>query len=353
MILCERGVRTFADYTRNTLDLSVDSRCPTPQPPADRGGSDPRHGTAQQSACRSRARRVAVGADGILVEVHHDPDRALSDGPQSILPEEFDQLIREVRDIAAVTRPHIELSPVASTTGCVILILLLLSGLAAREVALRVSPVVPATRPSSFRLRRQHGRRHGHRPRPRETLARGDHSRWRRSNWNSRSSYAQGNLGPQFRRGLRLGSRRDDESNCRAHSGGCGAVRARFLAGWLARVCRSLRARIRLLRLIAPRARLWSRGRAGRRPWIARVSPDGKMLVVSNRDDATISVLDAATLSPRGVIPVAPQPEQIAILPDCFKGVHHVRIAKRNFRGGSETEASCFPILRSMERRMI
>ena len=52
--------------------------------------------------CRCLARAVAVGADGLLVEVHNDPDRALSDGPQSILPAELEQLMREVRQIAAV-----------------------------------------------------------------------------------------------------------------------------------------------------------------------------------------------------------------------------------------------------------
>ena len=61
--------------------------------------------------------------------------------------------------------------------------------------------------------------------------------------------------------------------------------------------------------------RIVARGRAGRRPWIARVTPDGKLLLVSNRDDATVSLLDPVTLAPRGVIPVAPDPEQIAILP--------------------------------------
>jgi 3-deoxy-7-phosphoheptulonate synthase len=101
VILCERGVRTFSDFTRNTLDLSV--------VPAVQKRShlpivvDPSHGTGRRNKVLPLSRAaVAVGADGLLVEVHHDPDRALSDGPQSILPEEFEQLIREVRQIAAV-----------------------------------------------------------------------------------------------------------------------------------------------------------------------------------------------------------------------------------------------------------
>jgi 3-deoxy-7-phosphoheptulonate synthase len=101
VILCERGVRTFSDHTRNTLDLSV---IPAVQrlshlPIA----VDPSHGTGRRNKVLPLSRAaVAVGADGLLVEVHHDPDHALSDGPQSILPEEFDLLVRESRDIAAV-----------------------------------------------------------------------------------------------------------------------------------------------------------------------------------------------------------------------------------------------------------
>ena len=101
VILCERGVRTFSDHTRNTLDLSV---IPAVQrlshlPIA----VDPSHGTGRRSKVLPLSRAaVAVGANGLLVEVHHDPDRALSDGPQSILPEEFELLLREAREIAAV-----------------------------------------------------------------------------------------------------------------------------------------------------------------------------------------------------------------------------------------------------------
>jgi len=101
VILCERGVRTFADHSRNTLDLTV--------VPAVKRLShlpivvDPSHGTGRRNKVLPLSRAaVAVGADGILVEVHHDPDNALSDGMQSILPREFLQLTEEVRQIAAV-----------------------------------------------------------------------------------------------------------------------------------------------------------------------------------------------------------------------------------------------------------
>src|SRR5580658_8646868 len=101
VILCERGVRTFSDYTRNTLDLSI-------IPAVQRRSHlpivvDPSHGTGRRNKVLPLSRAaVAAGANGILVEVHHDPDHALSDGPQSILPAEFAQLIVEAREIAAV-----------------------------------------------------------------------------------------------------------------------------------------------------------------------------------------------------------------------------------------------------------
>ncbi|HEV3481281.1 MAG TPA: N-acetylneuraminate synthase family protein, partial [Candidatus Acidoferrales bacterium] len=101
VILCERGVRTFTDHTRNTMDVSiipaVQSRSHLPI------AADPSHGTGRRNKVLPLSRAcVAAGADGLLVEVHHDPARALSDGPQSILPDEFDQLVCEVRDIAGV-----------------------------------------------------------------------------------------------------------------------------------------------------------------------------------------------------------------------------------------------------------
>jgi len=101
VILCERGVRTFSDFTRNTLDLAVI--------PAVKSRShlpiivDPSHGTGKRHKVLPLSRAaIAVGADGLLVEVHNQPDRALSDGMQSILADEFTQLIAEARQIAAV-----------------------------------------------------------------------------------------------------------------------------------------------------------------------------------------------------------------------------------------------------------
>jgi len=101
VVLCERGVRTFADHTRNTLDLSV-------VPAVQRLSHlpilvDPSHGTGKRNKVIPMARAAAaVGADGLMIEVHHDPDKALSDGAQSIFPYQFDQLMDEVRQIAAV-----------------------------------------------------------------------------------------------------------------------------------------------------------------------------------------------------------------------------------------------------------
>jgi 3-deoxy-7-phosphoheptulonate synthase len=106
VMLCERGVRTFSDFSRNTLDLAV--------VPAVKKRShlpilvDPSHGTGKRHKVLPLSlAAVAVGADGLLVEVHHEPEKALSDGVQSILPEEFAQLSLEVRQIAQVLRRHV------------------------------------------------------------------------------------------------------------------------------------------------------------------------------------------------------------------------------------------------------
>jgi 3-deoxy-7-phosphoheptulonate synthase len=91
-------VRTFADHTRNTLDLSI--------VPAVQNRShlpiivDPSHGTGKRHKVLPLARAsIAVGADGIMVEVHNQPDHALSDGPQALLPDMFKHLVSEVRAI--------------------------------------------------------------------------------------------------------------------------------------------------------------------------------------------------------------------------------------------------------------
>jgi 3-deoxy-7-phosphoheptulonate synthase len=101
VILCERGIRTFADHTRNTLDLSVI--------PAVKRLShlpiivDPSHGTGRREKVIPLSRAaVAAGADGLIIEVHHQPEEALSDGYQSIVPLDFAQLMMQVRQIATV-----------------------------------------------------------------------------------------------------------------------------------------------------------------------------------------------------------------------------------------------------------
>ncbi|MGA9995251.1 MAG: 3-deoxy-7-phosphoheptulonate synthase [Pyrinomonadaceae bacterium] len=104
LVLCERGVRTFAQHTRNTLDLAAI--------PAVRRLShlpvivDPSHGTGKNYMVTPLARAgVAVGADGLIVEVHDQPERALSDGAQALTIEQYDQLIDEVRAIHEVIAP--------------------------------------------------------------------------------------------------------------------------------------------------------------------------------------------------------------------------------------------------------
>ena len=100
VILCERGIRTFETYTRNTLDLSAI--------PIVKGLShlpvivDPSHGTGQRRLVSSMCKAaIAAGADGLMVEVHPDPERALCDGPQSLNPIQFKELMVELRRVAA------------------------------------------------------------------------------------------------------------------------------------------------------------------------------------------------------------------------------------------------------------
>ena len=101
VMLCERGVRTFADHTRNTLDLSA-------VPYVQRISHlpilvDPSHGTGKRLKVLPLSRAsVAVGADGLLIEVHAHPESALSDGPQALLPEMFAKLVGEIRQLAPV-----------------------------------------------------------------------------------------------------------------------------------------------------------------------------------------------------------------------------------------------------------
>jgi 3-deoxy-7-phosphoheptulonate synthase len=99
VILCERGIRTFETYTRNTMDISAIpvlrklSHLPIV--------ADPSHGTGRRDLVPPMARAsVAAGADGLLMEVHHDPDHALSDGAQSLYPDQYAELMKQLRIIA-------------------------------------------------------------------------------------------------------------------------------------------------------------------------------------------------------------------------------------------------------------
>jgi len=99
VVLCERGIRTFETYTRNTMDISAIpiiqklSHLPIT--------ADPSHGTGRRDKVSPMARAsVAAGADALLIEVHHNPEKALSDGAQSLYPEQFSKLMKELRLIA-------------------------------------------------------------------------------------------------------------------------------------------------------------------------------------------------------------------------------------------------------------
>lgn len=102
IILCERGIRTYGDYTRNTLDLSVVpvlhelTHLPVIV--------DPSHATGVARYVRPMALAAAAcGADGLIIEVHNDPMHALCDGAQSLLPEDYAKLAEDVRTVRGVT----------------------------------------------------------------------------------------------------------------------------------------------------------------------------------------------------------------------------------------------------------
>jgi len=112
VVLCERGIRTFETATRNTLDISAIpivkqlSHLPV--------FVDPSHGTGRRDKVAPMARAaVAAGADGLLIEVHCDPDHAMSDGAQSLYPAQFDRLMAELRIIAPAIGRSICLEPIA------------------------------------------------------------------------------------------------------------------------------------------------------------------------------------------------------------------------------------------------
>ena len=101
VILCERGIRTFETYTRNTLDISA--------VPAIKTLShlpiivDPSHASGRWDMIKPLSKAaVAVGSDGLIIEVHNDPENALSDGAQSLKPEKFEQLMQEINQITTI-----------------------------------------------------------------------------------------------------------------------------------------------------------------------------------------------------------------------------------------------------------
>ncbi len=112
VVLCERGIRTFADHTRNTLDLSA-------VPAVKRLShlpilADPSHGTGRRTKVVPMARAsVAAGADGLIIEVHNRPETALSDGYQALLPEMFGDLMTQVRRLAPVMDRELSGAPAA------------------------------------------------------------------------------------------------------------------------------------------------------------------------------------------------------------------------------------------------
>ncbi|MNC52155.1 Phospho-2-dehydro-3-deoxyheptonate aldolase [compost metagenome] len=102
VMLCERGIRTFETYTRNTLDLSAIpvlqnlSHLPVI--------SDPSHGTGRRELVEPMAKAsVAAGANGLIIEMHTDPDNSMTgDGVQSLFPEQFDKLLRDLEKLAPI-----------------------------------------------------------------------------------------------------------------------------------------------------------------------------------------------------------------------------------------------------------
>ena len=113
VILCERGIRTFTDHTRNTLDLSI--------VPAVKRIShlpilvDPSHGTGKRHKVAPLSRAaIAVGADGLIIEVHDQPENALSDGPQALLPEAFGELMQEIQLLAPVVKRSMSRTPASA-----------------------------------------------------------------------------------------------------------------------------------------------------------------------------------------------------------------------------------------------
>jgi 3-deoxy-7-phosphoheptulonate synthase len=148
VILCERGIRTFETSTRNTLDLSAIpvvkklSHLPIIV--------DPSHGTGLRAKVSPMAlAAVAAGADGITVEVHQDPDRALSDGPQSLFPQQFEKLMRDIEALALVLGKEVAKLPEPIAAGAP-------AGASARSVSV-AGQSSASTRPVSVAFQGERG----------------------------------------------------------------------------------------------------------------------------------------------------------------------------------------------------
>jgi 3-deoxy-7-phosphoheptulonate synthase len=112
IVLCERGIRTYEQATRNTLDISaipvVQKMCHLPVI------ADPSHATGLRDMVSPMSLAiVAAGASGLMVEVHHNPDKALSDGPQSLFPQQFDKLMHDIQALCPVVGKSLERIPMA------------------------------------------------------------------------------------------------------------------------------------------------------------------------------------------------------------------------------------------------
>jgi 3-deoxy-7-phosphoheptulonate synthase len=115
VMLCERGIRTFETYTRNTMDISaipiIKKLSHLPML------ADPSHGVGRRDKVAPMARAaVAAGCDGLLIEVHPNPDKALSDGAQSLFPEQFEKLMDQLRIIATAVGRNVRSEQPAEKT---------------------------------------------------------------------------------------------------------------------------------------------------------------------------------------------------------------------------------------------
>ena len=333
VILCERGVRTFADHTRNTLDLSI-------VPAVQRLSHlpiivDPSHGTGKRNKVTPLSRAaVAVGADGLIIEVHPDPDRALSDGNQSLFPQQFDDLMVEVRQIAERARSLCRRACCQFGTprqvnrwighhSLMHIVLLRLRQFSARQWH---APLL-----------RDHRRAGFDRLPSTPTVEPGYHEYAYITNGQSNSVSVLDLL--QLRNvktipvgasptGVAANPARNEIYVANAESNNIsiidaernvvaatiGVHRAPYFVsvssdGKRAYVANSGSANMSVIDL-AKRAVI-ATIRVGGAPGLAKVSPDGRLAVVSNRADNTVSIIDTQKLAVRSTVPVCQQPQDL------------------------------------------